>query len=523
MGAPGAGAAGGVGGYRVLTDEKETVRLGAVLPDGRLDPDRRAHALETVSRFAETARGYGADLVRAVATAAVRDASDGPAFAAELAERCGVEVEVLGGDEEARLAHVSVARAFDLTHLEAAVLDIGGGSTDLALSASGVIERLVSVPIGALRLATEFGACDRGSRSGYAAMRKAVGRALDRHLPALGVRPAVVFGTGGTFTALASMLIAEGRGGEVGGERVGASAGSGRGGGSEVRGFSVRLSDVAHAIERLRRMDDAGRAKVAGVSSSRAGIIIPGLSIVDAVMRRLHVNTLRVHDRGVRDGLILEMLGHSGSGVGPRSGEARDWRSGVLAFGKRCGFDRAQSEHVAGLALELFDRAGDVLPEAGDFLDERGRRVLEAAALLRDVGYFINYKGHHKHSYHLILHADLPGFGNGERELVAVVARYHRGKRPKRKHDAFGALSATDRRRVEVLASLLRVADGLDRTHSGSVVGVALERSGETVRVVAEAASEPTADLWGAKRKADVLERVFGVEVEVDWSGGVGD
>jgi exopolyphosphatase / guanosine-5'-triphosphate,3'-diphosphate pyrophosphatase len=175
--------------------------------------------------------------------------------------------------------------------------------------------------------------------------------------------------------------------------------------------------------------------------------------------------------------------------------------------------DTAHSEHVAQLALQLFDATADV-----HGLGDDSREVLEAAALLANVGLFVSHAGHHKHSYYVIRNSELlTGFTDREIELIALVARYHRKSVPRKKHPEFGALSREDQRRVRVLAGLLRVAVGLDRNHVGRVSGVTV-RSDDRALVVAATPSDGqdvSLELHAAATRSELMADALGAPVEV--------
>jgi exopolyphosphatase/guanosine-5'-triphosphate,3'-diphosphate pyrophosphatase len=228
------------------------------------------------------------------------------------------------------------------------------------------------------------------------------------------------------------------------------------------------------------------------------------------VLAVFEARELHVSGYGIREGLLLEAAAVAPTPADP--GEARE-RS-VRAFAERCRYERPHAEQVRRLALCLFDQlAGRLGARPGD------REVLADAALLHDVGYHINYEKHHKHSYHLIQHADLLGVTPAEQELVAQVARYHRGRLPSRRHAAFAALDRDAQRRVRRLAALVRVADGLDRGHAAAVGDVRVEWHGDTtcrlVTALADGADTSRLDVWGGERKSDLLGKVLRAEVEV--------
>lgn len=172
------------------------------------------------------------------------------------------------------------------------------------------------------------------------------------------------------------------------------------------------------------------------------------------------------------------------------------------------------SRHVAKLAAEIYAGLRELyeLP-AGD------GRLLEAAARLQDVGYLINYEGHHKHSYHLILHSRLEGFRPEELEIIANVARYHRGSAPKKKHENFSELNEADRLRVRQMAAVLRVAGGLDRSHNQTIRELKVNGAPGQVVLTVSADEYPEVDVWSCRRRAELFEEVFEAQLSVQWAG----
>ncbi|MCA9293966.1 MAG: Ppx/GppA family phosphatase [Phycisphaerales bacterium] len=502
--------------YRLLTDEKENVRLArGVAADRSLSRERMLQAADVVQQLVKIAEGYGADPIELVATAAVRDAPNRGMFIDMVRERTGRTVRIISGAEEGRFAHESVAHAFDLAHLNAAVVDIGGGSTEIVLSTGGVIEHIESVPLGAVRLADRFGPADLADSAGYESMTTAARDALRKVLRKPRATQHVMIGTGGTFTTLAGISIARAAIATPKARRAEPPIAR------SIRGYELTRADVRHTIDWLRAMTADERKHVRGLSADRAEIIVPGLVIVEEVMRSLNVNVLRVHDRGVRDGLILDALKQL-FGPSPLAPEdpTEERRASVIEFGRRCNFEQAHSEHVARLALSVFDQVKaqlEALDKPVPWGTPRHRMLLEAAALLRDVGYFVTYKGHHKHSYFLIANSDLEGFDESDTRFIAAIARYHRKGLPKRKHEAVAALPRKEHRALWALGGILRMTDGLDRTQSQAVTDVSVELAPPHCIVRVQAATDPRADLWGAHRKRDMFERAFDLTVRFEW------
>lgn len=481
------------GTIRVVDEMKAAPRLGAGLGEqGELAPDAMARALEAVVRMATLAQQLGADRVEAVATSAVRDAPNGAEFISAVREATGLKVRALTGDQEARLSFRSALAHFELGEGRAVVMDIGGGSLEIALSADGLLERLESFPLGALRATERFLGSDT-RHSDVKALRKAVRAALRGKLPYRAWRGALCIGSGGTFTNLAEIFLAR-RGMHTA---------------RSVQGTRIPRVEVEHILDTLTEMTPAERSRVPGLSPARADIIVAGVAIAAETMKRFEARELTVSAYGIREGLLLETARVAPKIADP--GEARE-RS-VREFAERCHFEAPHGEQVRKLALQLFDALG---PRLGCAPEERA--TLADAALLHDVGYHISYEKHHKHSYHLIVHADLLGMTPEEQVAVANIARYHRGARPKRKHRNFGSLEKPLRDRVERLAAILRVADGLDRGHVGAVDRVRtrwLEHALRITPVPVEGATSLRLELWGASRKAAMLEKLAGIPVEL--------
>jgi exopolyphosphatase/guanosine-5'-triphosphate,3'-diphosphate pyrophosphatase len=185
----------------------------------------------------------------------------------------------------------------------------------------------------------------------------------------------------------------------------------------------------------------------------------------------------------------------------------------VLQLAERSHYEELHSRHVQKLALQIFDQIGTRLG-----CEEGERALLSDAALLHDIGYHINYEDHHKHSYHLISHAELLGMTPVEQVIVANVARYHRGPRPKKKHRNYSGLDKESRQVVKRLSAILRVADGFDRGHSAAVEHVRAEWGEDGVLLTATPAArggDIQLEVWGADRKARLLAKVAAKPVHV--------
>ena len=496
------------GSYRVIDDEKVIARLGqGFATTGRLDPERMEVAVEAIASLKEIGLGQGVERMPAVATAAVREAENGEEFVRMVRERAGVELEIICAEDEARLSHRSVDNAFDIDHLNSVIVDIGGGSTEIVLSVGGVIEHVQSLKLGAVRLTETYGSCE-DSEDEFRRLLSHVRNTIKTEMGRPCVVPQIMFGTGGTFTTLASVAM----------HRNAPPGGAGDLLPFTVRGYEMQRSDVRHVLEWLRKLSVRQRAAVAGLSPDRAPIIVAGLVIVERVMKWFNVNRVQVHDGGIRDGLLLREIDDMfGRGSRRRRGTLDRMRE-VRRFAAKCNYEKPDSEHVATLSLRIFDQMRERLGASlGWLFTDENRQLLEGASILRDIGYLVNYARHHKHSYHLIVHSDIGGFSPREVEIIANVARYHRRALPKKSHPNFQNLSSEDRKIVRGLAAILRIADGLDRTHTQTITDVHLELHDEDAAFVVASQASPAVNIWGAERKASLFAQVFGAEPRFIW------
>jgi exopolyphosphatase / guanosine-5'-triphosphate,3'-diphosphate pyrophosphatase len=471
------------GSIRVVDEMKAAPRLSAGVDEtGRLSVENAMAAIEALQRMVTLATQLGAERIECVATSAVRDASDGATFVRQVKKTSGLTVRIISGEDEARLSFRSAQAHFDLGHGRMVTCDIGGGSVELALSADGLVERLLSLPFGAIRATESF--LKKGTRrSSLTKLRKALRTELKARFAVKEWRGGGMIGSGGTFTNVADMLLARQR------------TSSAR----TTHGKVVSRGELEHLLDQLAEMSPAERLTVPGLNPARAA----------EVMASLDIREFFVSAYGIREGLLLDA-----AEVTPQvtdRGEGR--RRSVTQFAERTHYEEPHAKHVQQLALKLFDAIGErigCLPA--------DRHTLRDAALLHDTGYHISYSDHHKHAYHLIIHADLLGVSPEEQVVMANVARYHRGSVPKPKHRQFAQLNREQQATVRRLAALLRIADGLDRGHIGSVQSVKVRWTERALRITPvpdPRARSTRLELWGASRKSDLLESVIALPVHI--------
>jgi exopolyphosphatase/guanosine-5'-triphosphate,3'-diphosphate pyrophosphatase len=479
------------GGYRVLDEERENTRLATNLAaTGELDQGAMEATLTTLGRFRQIIEGHGPHRLRVIGTSAVRDAKNGAEFCQRVRDEVGLPIEIISPQEEARLAFLSVARAFDVSGKQVAVVDIGGGSTEIVLASSGLVDEVYATRLGAVRVTERCGLASRVDSFEIEEAAQYIDKQLKKQARRPPFVPSMLYGTGGTFTAMANILSA----------RHGDSQ-------QPLRGYRVKRATVHHLVTDLAGMTLEDRRQVPGLNPRRADIIVAGLLVIERVMRHLGVNVVQVHTRGVRDGLLLDMI--DSENQGPRTPAQR--QQAIDHFVESCGVDQTHARQTAHLAGQLFDELAEPLG-----IDPEARELLVTSTLLANVGYLINYDGHHKHSYQLILHSDLPGFDRRELQLLACIARYHRGSAPKKSHPGYGDLGESDQRLVAQLASLLRLALALDRAHQQQVQRLSCDATDNRVVLRVAAKGNPEVDIWAARRKVDLFEQTFGRQIVIE-------
>lgn len=485
-----------------VATHRAAVRLGSeVFLTGKLTPASIGAACAALRDFKSAMDDARVDAYRAIATSAVREASNSATFVERARREGGIDLEVIEGVEEARLIALAVAGRLPLSGRRALLVDVGGGSTELTLLEDGQHSLSLSLPIGTVRLLEAFapprrdgdaprnGALDR---RGTRLLGEAVDRALAEALPRLRkARCDWLVGTGGSAEALADLCVLQG-------------------GVGQHRAIDVASMHVFYNSS--VRLTAAERRSAYGLRPDRADTIVPATAIFMRLADALGKTAIVVPGIGLKEGILDELaLRHF------QLWDAEGQTSSVLAacakVGHRYHFDEAHGTLVAALAASIFDDM-----QAVHGLTARDRLLLRAAAILHDVGDFVRYDGHHKHSYYLIVNSDIIGLTPAEREIVANVARYHRKSLPDPAHANFRDLGRDAREKVRALAAILRVADALDREHLGKVklVRAGVDRERHALRLTVTGAADRELEEWSVRQKADLLREVFDLDAVVD-------
>jgi exopolyphosphatase/guanosine-5'-triphosphate,3'-diphosphate pyrophosphatase len=438
--------------YTTISREKEVIRLGEQeFKDNLLKPEAIERAIFVCGKFADLARTYGAREIISVGTSAIREATNKEEFLENLKAKTGLTVKVISGEEEARLIWLGVSSGIDIGDKKALFIDLGGGSTEIAIANQHECFYVNSLRLGAIRLTAQFigeGWTGPIEIDMYKKIRQYACGKIDGVKPRVleyGVR--LAWGSSGTLINLA----------EVSNKLFKKNSATG----GELVLTRKNLKKLATTLCWLP-LDE--RRKVPAINPERADIIIAGAAIIEAVMEKFGLEEIRISHRELRDGLLVEYLSNF---EGFRELQKEPMRNqSILHLGRSCNFDEEHAQTVAILSLELFDSAKKIGLHS---LGERERDLLKHAASLHDVGDFLSFNDHHLHSHYIISNAGLPGFDKTEIQMIANIARFHRKKFPTKKALKAEGMDEKSKEAVAVLSTFLRFAEKLDRSHCGLV------------------------------------------------------
>jgi len=483
------------GHFIVLDRARDMVRLGErSLTTGRLTKAAMDRGIRTLKTFKSIAVRHGATRMRAVATSAVREAGNGGEFIQRIFDELKLRVRVISGKEEARLIQLGVAQVEDLDGPPTLLLDVGGGSVEIVLVEGDKTVELHSLKIGVARITEAYLPEDPPRAKDLARLEAYLAEQLEPAL-ALAARRRVkrVIGTSGTMLSLISMAA----------HRLGVHPGA------QIHGLEVPAEAVSRLKGALARADRDARLAIRGMDGKRVDLIVAGAVLVDVVLRRLKATRLRACTWALREGLLQDYINRHAKGIEESARIADVKRRSVVRLMRRFGSTPAHSEQVARLSLRLFDQLRGRLR-----LRAEARGWLEAAALLHDVGHLIDHESHHRHSYYLIVNSDLYGFKPDELEAIGQIALHHHRKGTPKIGEAGSAVLPPDVwRQVKAAASILRLAEGLDRSHYGAVADVKVKGRGRRVVVELQTSGETALEVWEAKRRTELLARLLSAEV----------
>jgi exopolyphosphatase/guanosine-5'-triphosphate,3'-diphosphate pyrophosphatase len=483
------------GTFLPLIREKEMLRLGdAVARYGRVPEATADAAVATVRRFRKLADAAGVVESLACATSAIRTAANGDELVDRIESEAGIAVEVIDGLEEARLIFGAVRASVMLEPAPALCFDLGGGSVEIMVGDAAGMQWAASERLGVARLTNELVHSDPLSKTDRRALRDRITQALEPVAEKVATfEPKLVVGSSGTLEDIAHMVAAR-----------------------RDANVPVSLNQLTFTREEflplhreLTTVSAAERRRIVGLEARRIDLIPAGSTFLATAMDLFDFDEMTVSEWALREGMVLDAIGRH---------DPADWsddprsirRGSVQSLARRCRWPEGHSTHVATLALQLFDGTaslhGMIPPD---------RELLEYAALLHDIGEHVSHDGHDHHAAYLVRHGGLRGFDPEEVRILTAIVRWHRRGDPKSSDETMIDLPADAQERVRRLTALLRVADGLDRGRHQVVSNLTVRCGPSLVIVGVDAPGDPELELWGARRKRDLFEKVFGRELEL--------
>jgi len=491
---------------KTLHEDREVVRLGeSVFQTGVISPDAMANTIRALKRFQKAVQMHVVDRVRVVATSAMRDSRNAAAFTAWVKSATGWQVEVISGLEEGRLIHLGVVSQEPGAKGRCLLIDLGGGSCEVTLSDQGRMKEMVSLPLGAVRLQQEFLHGDPPSREDIARLKQFIDRELKKAEKKLGsARVGLVIATSGTAAALAEASVATSV------KMPTRKAMPKRY--ERLKPTTATLESVRHLADKLTKMSNVQRASIAGIGPKRSEIIIGGAMVYAHLMERLELKGFRYSPLGLRDGILEQMLADIDLRASVHKKiESERWE-GVLEVCRRYGVDHRKLEPVKEHVAQLFDeltRVHELPPEY--------KVWLESAAMMQDVGKYMNHQGHHRHTQYIIANSEIFGFSPEQRLVVSAIARYLGKNRPDAMDRIMRTVPVEEHRNVTRAVVLLRLAVALNQDRASAVVKMRAHVYPKRVMLeLVPGRGGAELEAWSLKKEAAYFREVFDRDLAVE-------
>jgi exopolyphosphatase/guanosine-5'-triphosphate,3'-diphosphate pyrophosphatase len=474
-----------------LHQDREVTRLGeGVFKDGSLDPQAMAASLKVLRRFHRAVQSYAVERIRVVATSALRDSNNGRIFVEWVKSATGWNVEVISGLEEGRLIHLGVVASMRSRPARLVLMDLGGGSCELTLSLAGHIKEIITLPLGAVRLTQEFIRKDPPGKEELKRLHEFIAEEITRiprQLARSNVKLAIA--TSGTAAALAGAAQS-----------------------LKLSRTQVTRAAISKLAKRLAKLTHRQRAAIKGINSKRAEIVIAGAAVYAHILDFCGFSAFRYSALGLRDGILAQMAAEYDQHTRSHRQLESDRLDVLLNTSRRYGSDLENSEHVRALAWSLFDQTKSM-----HRLDREFREWIGAAAMLCEVGAYVNPVGRHRHAYYIVSHSELFGFTPLQRQVIATIARFQGKSKPQLRDRLIKMLPAPLRSDVIKATAILRVARALNQGRRAAVqsLRVAARDGHITVKVRTRRRAGVDLELWAGEKEVPYFREVFGRELSL--------
>ncbi len=476
----------------VIENVRLPVRLGQdAFDSGMFGEQTIARAVAAFGQFQRIIHDSGVSRVRAVATSAMREAANRDILIDRIAQHTSIDVEVIGGDEEARLIYLAVANAVDLKGKLAMLIDIGGGSVEVTLADGDKILTTDSYNMGTVRMLEKLSVSENSNdalsfeqlaREYAEAARKRIEREIGS------AKIDLCIGTGGNVEELGNLR-----------QRLF----------KRDTNKVITVDELEAIINQLKVLTPEERMREFKLRPDRADVILPAAIALRLIAHQGRVREIRIPNVGLKDGLLIDMAQEIGPGEQPLRRD-QVWAS-AIQMGRKYQFDEQHGKLIAQLATRLFDETRSI-----HHLDDESRLLLEVAALLHDIGHFINTVDHDKHGYYLLNANSLIGLNERQQAIVASLVRYHRKSSPDANDPTARPLPYKDRLTAIRLIALLRLADAMDASHTARVSDICIEQKKGALALKLIGDGDLMLEKWALTKRKSLFAESFGVKLEIE-------
>jgi exopolyphosphatase / guanosine-5'-triphosphate,3'-diphosphate pyrophosphatase len=469
------------------------VRLGQdAFTTGFLKEETIQQGVDAFLHFRRVSDDYGVTRIRAIATSALREAANSHILLDRIQQTSNIEIEIISGEEEARLIHLGVEHAVDLGNKRAVLIDIGGGSVEVTISENKRIISTESYNMGTVRLLKELNGDEQtASRRPFSLLVReyieAARRRIDREIGDEKIHLCIA--TGGNPEEMGNLR-----------QRLFKKSSSN----------VITLGELQDLIEKLSRMSIQERMNKLKLKPDRADVILPAAIVLQLIAHEAKIKEIKIPKVGLKDGILIEMAEEMARDPQPqRVRREQVWEASVR-LGDKYLLDMEHATLISKLAGQLFDQTKDLHK-----LDDEYKLLLQVGSLLHDIGHFINPIDHDKHGYYILKHNLLLGLNENQQEIVANLVRYHRKAFPSLDDENFRSLPQKDRLVVAKLSALLRLADVMDTSHTGRVTQVILTEKKKYWELALDGNGDLMLEKWSLNKRRALFEEVFGIELVV--------
>ncbi len=483
------------GSFRTIDKLKEMVILAEKGMDNYLSEDAMQRGLDALQRIKVLCDSQQVEEIIAFATSAIREAKNGGDFTQRMIDEVGIKARAIPGKMEAELIGYAIRHSIALDKEMVLMVDIGGGSVEFIVGNNEEFLYHNSLKLGVARMSAKFVKNDPITKEEIKTLEKHYKETLKEITDVIREHEVTtMIGSSGTMENIGAMVA----------NRTSLTADM------TLNELVFRASDFEDLYKDFIKLTRKERKKISQLDEKRIDIINPGMVLVKYLIKKFNIEHIKISEAALRDGMILDFLNKERPHLDLVENFPDPRKRSIYELLRKCNWLEAHSTHVAGMALQLFDEFRDELK-----LEESDRELLEYATWMHDIGYYISYRKHHKHALYIIRHSDLRGFNEDEINIMANVARYHRRSRPKKRHGFYKKMEKPLRKKVKRLSALLRLADGLDRSHYQNVQKLEIDNLEDKVNLYLTTMGDPELEVWGAERKSKLFKKVTGKKLEI--------